>query len=167
MAGPPPPNQAPVQAAGKVGEGPGGLQLGAGAPLPLGQWGGGVGRLRGPGVGLGSPQCEWPIILPKGWELRVSLCPLGKAPLGDNHPGREVEVVIRVFKGDQASSENSGHSSSGLPLSPAAWDPVAHPWGGGEGRTMSVTELGAQPPPHHCGLLAGGSLVLGARRWGV
>lgn len=58
-------------------------------------------------VWAGVPQCEWPIILPRGWELRVSLCPPGKAPLGDNHPGREVEVVIRVFIGGQASSENS------------------------------------------------------------
>lgn len=76
-------------------------------------------------MGLGSPQCEWPIILPRGWKLRVSLCPPGKAPLGDNHPGREVEVVIRVFKGGPASSENSWpFRPVALHLSPAVWDPV-------------------------------------------
>ena len=60
------------------------------------------------------------------------MCPPGKAPLGDNHPGREVEVVIRVFRGGQASSENSWpFRPLALLLFPAAWDPVAHPWGWG------------------------------------
>lgn len=66
--------------------------------------------------GAGVPQCEWPIVLPKGWELRVSLYPTGKAPLGANNPGREVEVVIRVFIGDQASSKTVGNSAFGPSL---------------------------------------------------
>lgn len=97
-------------------------------------------------MGLGSPLCEWPIILPKRGELRVSLCPLGKAPLGDNHPGREVEVVIRVFKGDQASSENSGHSGlRALPVSSSLESCGPSVGGGGERQTSKPGPAWVQP----------------------
>ena len=63
-----------------------------------------------PGVGLGSPQCEWPIMLPRGWERGdLFVFPPGKASLGDNHPGREVEVMVSFFKGGQASQRTVGH----------------------------------------------------------
>ena len=129
-----------VQAAGEVGEGPGALQLGARAslsPTPVRRAGLGARGCRGlperPGVGLGSPQCEWPIILPRGWEWGgLFVFPPGKASLGDNHPGRGVEVMINFFKGGQASSENSwSFRPLALFLFPAAWDPVARPWGWG------------------------------------
>ena len=35
--------------------------------------------------------------------------PPGKASLGDNHPGREVEVMVSFFKGGQASQRTVGH----------------------------------------------------------
>ena len=83
-------------------------------------------------MGLGSPQCEWPIMLPRGWERGdLFVFPPGKASLGDNHPGREVEVMVSFFKGGQASQRTVGHRPLALFLFPAAWDPVAHPWGWG------------------------------------
>lgn len=67
--------------------------------------------------------------------------------------GREVEVVIRVFIGGQASSENSWPFS--LPPFTCLWQPGIpwpHPrrWGGGFGGVGVRREQQTQPhPPHH------------------
>lgn len=106
------------------------------------------GCLRGPGVGLGSPQCEWPFILPGGWEWRVSLCPPGKGPLGDNHPGREVEVVIRVSKGG-LPREQLVIQAFGPSLVPSSLGSCGPSMGVGvrvRGRPASMAWLWAQDP---------------------
>lgn len=72
-----------------------------------------------------------------------------KGPLGDNHPGREVEVAIRVFIAGQASPRTVGHSAFSPSLVSSAWDPMARPrWVVGErgGPALPIT-MATRPSP--------------------
>lgn len=93
----------------------------------------------------GVPLREWPIILLRGRELRVSLCP----------QERPLWVIVSLGGGDknlyrgQASSENTWpFRPLALHLSSAAWDPWATHGGGGEGwASKHGYALGSGPLP--------------------
>lgn len=113
---------------------PGELQLGpSGHQHPSARRAWANGRLRLPERArcrAGVPLREWPIILLRGRELRVSLCP----------QERPLWVIVSLGGGDknlyrgQASSENTWpFRPLALHLSSAAWDPWATHGGGGEG----------------------------------
>lgn len=59
-------------------------------------------------------------------------------------------MVIRVFKGDEASSENSGHSGLLALLVSSSLESCGPSMGGGaERQTSTHGQAWAQPPPLH------------------
>lgn len=102
---------------------------------------GAAGLPESPGVGWG-PSVNGPLSRLEDGNGGAPCARPPKGPLGDNHPGREVEVAIRVFIGGQASLRTVGHSAfrPSLSLQPGTPRPIHGGWWG---------EGWASPPRHY------------------